>query len=110
MVCTTDVVPAIVVEIRDAVTGAYVAENAWGAVSEGTYADSLQPYISNGYGTLQSRQAAFERVGLYSISIQHNDYQPWLRSNIQVTANECHVNTVTITAELIPNVSSERLR
>jgi len=104
-------VPAIVVEIRSAVTGAFVAGDAWGAVTEGSaYTDILQPGESNDFGTLMTLQGAFERVGLYNIRIQHDDFKPWFRTSILVTANECHVNTVTLTAMLVPYASSERLR
>ena len=103
-VCTADVKPAIVVEIMD-LTGAPLADNARGAVHDGTYVDSLTPYGFLG-GRLptpmRSRRAADERRGRYRVEVRHPGYQTWVATDIVVTAGPCHVQTRTLTARLAP--------
>jgi hypothetical protein len=101
--CPAIIIPAIVVEIKDAQTGIPIAQGAQGAVREGTYADSLRPYggISPDPATLVSLQAALGRPGTYSIDVQRAGYLPWTASGVKVTSDECGVRTVILHADLI---------
>jgi hypothetical protein len=100
-VCTLDVVPAVIVDIRDGFDAAPLAETARGAVREGDFADSLQPYRSVGNGVLVSRAAAWEREGLYSVTVEHAGYADWHRDGVRVRQrDECHVEPVELTAYL----------
>ena len=103
-VCTDQFVPGIVVEIRDAGTGIPVAEEARGAVREGTYVDSLRPGFSaaSDPSLLLSRFAAGERAGTYSVEIQRSGYQTWTANNVVVVSDRCHVITQRLRADLIP--------
>jgi hypothetical protein len=99
-VCTLDVLPAVIVEIRDGFDAAPLAENASGVVRDGTYTDSLQPYASVGNGTLVSRAAAYERAGVYSVIVQHPGYAEWRVDGVRVREGDCHVEPVELTANL----------
>jgi hypothetical protein len=104
-VCTASVEPAIVVEIRDARTGAPIAEGARGVVRDGAYVDSLAPYAFTGASpsTMYSRRAADERPGRYAVEIIHYPaYQTWTATDVRVERGECHVSTVTLQARLEP--------
>ena len=103
-VCTASLDPGVVVEIRDAATGASIADAARGSVREGAYIDSLRPFgsLGPGPGTLFSRRAADERVGIYSIEVLHDGYLPWTAEGVRVTRGVCHVRTQTLRADMIP--------
>ena len=102
--CPDDRSPAIEVEIRDARTGAPVAQDARGAVHDGAYIDSLKP--SGGTGpdpfVLVSRSAAEERPGTYLVEVTHAGYQPWTMGGVRVGAGRCGVRTRRLTASLEP--------
>ncbi len=101
--CTTDFRPAIIVEIRDAVTGVPLAEAARGAVRDGAYIDSLRPAESLGPdpSSMLSRSAAGEREGTYSVEVQRNGYQTWTASGVRVSDGGCHVDTRRLRAQLV---------
>ena len=94
IVCTTNFVSGVVVEIHDSTTGAPLVQGARGAVQEGTFIDSLRPRTST------SLQAAGERPGTYTVTVVHPGYAPWLRTDVRVWPGECHVHTVTLQARL----------
>lgn len=102
--CPAVVSPAIVVEIRDAATGAAVANGARGAVHDGTYVDSLTPYESIGLDPsgLFSRRAADERPGTYSVEVNHPGYRTWTATGVRASAGTCGVQTRRISASLQP--------
>lgn len=101
-VCTSDVRPGLAVYVKDPLTSAGVASGASLVVREGSYKDSIaapsgRPDLDN-----SSLFAAAERIGTYEVSVTKPGYVAWAQSNVRVTANECHVNTVTLTALLQP--------
>lgn len=102
--CTAVVTPAIVVEIRDATSGAPLANGARGAVHDGAYVDSLTPYegIGPDPNTLISRRAADERPGNYAIEITHAGYRPWTVAGVRAVAGVCGVITRRVSALLTP--------
>jgi len=102
--CTASIEPAVVVEIRDARTGAAIAAQARGVVRDGTYLDSLRPHASSGASLddLYSRRAADERPGTYAVEVQHVGYRSWMTVGIRVGRDQCHVRTKTLRAALEP--------
>lgn len=102
--CTTSFEPAIIVEIREAGTGAPLAAGARGAVRDGGYVDSLRPAesTSGDTATMYSRQAAGERAGTYAVEVRRTGYQTWTANGVRVTKGECHVNTRRLIAALQP--------
>ena len=95
--CTTDIKPALSIRVVDA-TGNAIAAGATATVTDGPFSQTVQNPTCD--GCLLS--AANERVGVYSVVVSKAGYQDFTASNIVVTANRCHVNTVTVTALMVP--------
>lgn len=94
--CPASLVPAVVVEVRDAQTGAPRAEGARGAVQDGAYVDSLKPFEVS-----LSLQGAFERPGTYAVEVHRAGYQTWTVSGVRVSKQRCGVATVRLLANLV---------
>jgi hypothetical protein len=98
--CTLSVEWAVLVEIRDAVTGTPIAELARGSVRDGSYVDSLRPHGTLDGVLLPCRAAASEREGIYTVEVVHEGYVTWQRASVRVGGDDCHVETVTVKANL----------
>ena len=97
--CTTDVRPAIVVQVRDAATQAPAASGATGVLSEGSFSDVMQP-ADLSENTLELF-GALERPGTYTVTIDEPGYQQWKQERVRVRDGSCHVETVTLQASLV---------
>jgi hypothetical protein len=51
-------------------------------------------------GDITSVAAAFERPGIYTVTVKHPSYREWRATSVQVTRDECHVQPVFLKAEL----------
>jgi len=102
--CALNVVPGVEVEVRDGVTGELLTTAPRGVAREGAFQDSLRV----GSTTLElpprvmTLIGADERTGRYVVQVEADGYQAWDTAGIQVTAGECHVQTVRFTAALDP--------
>ena len=97
----------IVVEIRDAMTDAYVADQATAIVSEGGFRDSLRVFDRVRVGedfVGTTRGGAHERAGTYAVEVTAPGYSPWVRAGVQVRRDDCHVRTVSLVARLQPTL------
>lgn len=102
-ICTEEFRPGVAVYIKDALTNAGVASGANLVAREGTFKDSVAfPGASPDLNNLPLT-AAGERAGTYQLTVSRPGYAPWSQSNVRVTSNQCHVNTVTLTALLQPS-------
>ena len=97
--CTTELRFGIAVEVRDAVTGAPAADGARLIARDGDYVEIVEGPPVPGMTFLQ---AAGERAGRYTVTIQKTGYQDWTRSNVWVRDAGCHVVTVRFEARLQP--------
>lgn len=103
--CTTDARAGIVVEIRDAMTDAYIAHLATATVTEGSFRDTLQLRGRMRVGDEvvgTTRGGVDERSGVYALAVTAPGYSPWVRTGIRVRGDECHVRTVHLAARLQP--------
>lgn len=98
-ICTTDVQPAIVVQVRDAATQAPAASGATGVVRDGSFTDPMQP-LDLGENALELR-GALERPGTYTVTIDKPGYRQWEQQGVRVRDGSCHVRTVTLQASLV---------
>ncbi|HEX2077198.1 MAG TPA: hypothetical protein VHG08_05800 [Longimicrobium sp.] len=98
-VCTTDVHPAIVVQVRDAATQAPAASGATGVVRDGSFTAQLRQTLP-GENALELRGAE-ERAGTYTVTIDKPGYQQWKQERVRVRDGSCHVQTVTLQASLV---------
>jgi hypothetical protein len=106
VVCTDEFVFGLNITVVDSATADPPSEATLLARS-GTFTDSVGPrapfqWVANGPLVLILSTAG-ERAGLYSITVRSPGYRDWTRTGIRVTANECHVNPVNLTARLQPN-------
>jgi hypothetical protein len=69
--------------------------------TEGSYTETINPPAGAGSAGL-----AHERPGTYRVEIQAAGYETWVRTNVKVVRNDCHVETVLLTAELEPSGTS----
>ena len=101
--CSDSVEPAIEVRVRVSESGLPAAEGATGYVQEGSYLDSLQTYGFDGQGVPLSFRAADERPGVYTVVVIKEGYVTWKKERVHVWNDECHVLTVTLSADLVPS-------
>jgi hypothetical protein len=101
-VCTQESRAGLLVYVKDSLTRAGVASGASLVVREGSYKDSVAAPDSSPFLDNQPLSAAAERSGTYQLTVLKPGYATWLQSNVRVTSNVCHVNTVTLTALLQP--------
>ena len=78
----------------DSATGGNV-EGARLISTSGTYADTAGPDPGRAVLT-----GAPERPGTYDILVEAPGYTPWVRSDVRVTADRCHVRPVSFVARL----------
>jgi hypothetical protein len=105
VVCTTEIVPGIVVTVREVGTGVPLAQEATGTVREGGYVGPLLPHeatSSDASAPLVSLRGADERPGTYEVRVEREGYLPWFQTGVRVTRGRCHVQTVHLHADLTP--------
>jgi hypothetical protein len=98
--CTNNFVWGLQVEVQDSVTSAPAASGAQVIARDGAYADTAsyppnRPDLDN-----LPLVAAGERAGTYTVTVRKAGFIDWERSNVVVTADECHVHPVALTARL----------
>jgi hypothetical protein len=89
--------------VTDSVAGSPPAQAILIATSTG-YVDSVgpaRPFRLHGEFVLILPTAG-ERPGTYSVVVRSPGYRDWTRSNIQVTADRCHVRPLVLRARLQP--------
>lgn len=95
-VCTAVAVPGIVVAVRDSASGTVAGAGAVVTARAGAYADTARRDVPVEWGF----PLAYERTGTYTVRVELAGYRPWVRSDVRVTADACHVRTVALTALL----------
>jgi len=91
VMCTKEMRAGIVLTVVDEITGNPALSGSTITLQDQSYVETLPQGSSAG---------AWERKGNYDIIISHPDYLTWLRQNVLVTADACHVHTVEIEAKL----------
>lgn len=94
--CTDEARPGLVVTVRDSVTTATLS-GAQVVARTATTADTSRGDLPNGAYAL-----AYETPGTYEVTVEKAGYRLWMRGNVRVTRDECHVKTVSLTALLQP--------
>ena len=92
--CTAEFVPGIHVDVRDAETGVSLADSTTGLAIDGEHVEHLSPI---GGAILAG---AYERAGTYTIVLLTKGYHDWVRADIEVEEDACHVHTVVLDARL----------
>ena len=98
LACTEEARPGLTVTVRDSVTAAAVANGVEVIARDGAYADTARAsLLGSGVYSL-----VYERPGTYEVTVSHPSYRAWVRTGIKVTADACHVQTVSLLARLQP--------
>jgi hypothetical protein len=90
--CTADFRPGIDLTTVDSLTAQPVLTAATVAAQDGQYADRVTSLPPHYY-------FAYERAGVYAVTVQVPGYQTWRRTLV-VTSGVCHVNTLEVAAQL----------
>ena len=101
--CTASSEPGISIRVLDAETGLPATCGLQGWLISGAYSEALEPRVNcSDPDSLQYPVVfgAYERAGVYSIILLKDGYQNWSRSGIVVEAGDCHVQKVSIEANL----------
>ena len=101
--CTADLRAAVSIEVRDMATGEPAACGASAEIRDGDYVEPLTGQGSCAIAPETFLEGAWERVGTYTVTIRKAGYQEWVRSQVVVIADQCHVQTVTLQALLEPS-------
>ncbi len=101
--CLSVPVAGLLVAVVDSITLSPPAEATLVARSP-AFIDSIGPVEPSRVTTTQRDTlvlyAAVDRPGTYSVQVRSPGYSEWLRTTVAVTADACHVRTVTLTARL----------
>ena len=97
-VCDASQKAGIVVTIVDGATGNPIEGEVTVIATEGSYFETVNPpYFPPGARTAA---LASERSGTYRVEVQAAGYLPWVMSGVRVSRDDCHVETVALTARL----------
>lgn len=97
--CTLEVVYALNIQVKDAVTSEYLSSQANVHIQDETYSDNLSVAPLSNPPTFVG---APERSGTYTISVSKPGYVTYVSDPVAVTANACHVIPQMLTIELQP--------
>jgi hypothetical protein len=93
---------AVVVQVRDAVTGAPLAAGSRGSIRDGDYIDSLRPPSADASGRLLTLIAGQGRPGTYTVTVIHPGYQTWQQTSVLVVVGNCGLASQVLHANLEP--------
>lgn len=96
VVCTLEVRPGIVVEVRDGFTGDPLADSATLTLRDGTYVETVKESFDG-----LTLAGAHERAGTYDVRVDRSGYVPWRTAGVEVAAGICHVETVELQAPMV---------
>jgi hypothetical protein len=94
--CTMQFVYGISATVTDATTGANITSGSYLVAREGSFVDS-----ASAMGDFLA--AAGERAGTYTVTIGRPGYSSFMRTNVVVSRDECHVIPVSLEARLLRN-------
>jgi hypothetical protein len=100
--CTADSRAGVVVELRDARTGApaSVAGASLVVREQGVVIDSVGAPAELAGTSAHHLGAAHERAGVYSLTVRKPGYRDWTREDVRVAPGVCHVVTARLVALL----------
>jgi len=102
--CTFEARAGINLQVRDATTGAPAACGATGEIREGDLVElvTLSETRCATFPDSLSFAGAWERAGTYTVVVKKPGYQDWVKEEVVVMEGACHVQTVTLQANLEP--------
>jgi len=100
VICTTSFDPALIIEVYDKQTGEAISCGSIATIQDGSFSETVENINNSDCSDQTALLGAYERTGNYDITVTKNDYVDWTVTNIEVTANVCHVNTIRLQAYL----------
>jgi hypothetical protein len=100
VICTGVFLHGLEVTVQDSMTGAPSASGAQLIARDGAYADTMGFPPNRPDLDAQLLRGAGERPGTYTATVRKAGFVDWVRSGIVVTADDCHVRPVALTARL----------
>jgi hypothetical protein len=102
--CTASHEPGILIRVVDSATGAPTSCGARAVITADGYAEVVENPFSGSPSCDDGLPlaGAHERAGTYAVTVTKTGYYDFTRTDIVVNAGECHVNTVTVQANLDP--------
>ena len=97
IMCTRELRFGIQMEVINAESRNPSAAGATMTLNEDTYFESIVGIEDN-----SMLVGAPERAGTYIVTVARSGYHTWVQTDVVVTADECHVQTVSLIAELEP--------
>ena len=91
------------VYVKDSLTGTAIASGASLVVRDGAFKDSVSHPSGRPELNALPLLTAGERAGTYQISVSKARLPTVVTKQRRITANECHVNPVSVTALLQPS-------
>lgn len=76
-------------------------KGVWARAVQGTYRDSTTEVFVNAETGIRSVALVYERKGTYDVTVHADGYTDFSQNSVLVTADECHVVPVEITARLV---------
>lgn len=102
VICTANFVFGLEVAVEDSSTDAPAASGAQLIAQDGVWTDTVG--FPSGRPDLDALPlvSAGERPGTYTVTVRKAGFRDWQRTGVLVTADECHVHPVELTARLQP--------
>jgi len=95
--CTEIFVYGLSVTVVEEGTGTPLADGATLTLRDGDYVESTTESFDG-----RTMMGAGERAGTYVVTVSREGFHTWAATDVVVTADECHVIPVALTAELTP--------
>jgi hypothetical protein len=102
-VCTEQFVFGLLITVEDSLGGP-VPARASHVTRSGSYVEARSEdrrQLGPGGPFVLRLEAAGERAGTYDVTVRADGYADWVKNGVVVTADECHVHTVSLTARLV---------
>jgi hypothetical protein len=100
-VCTAEVRAGVSVTVTDGVSGQPLSGVTGELVGTDGYTETAGP-SPGGQASSNTLAFAYERAGTYSLTLRRDGYLDWRLSDITVTRDPCHVQTVSLQAAMVP--------
>lgn len=98
--CTASIEPGIRIEVVDRETGIPISCGARAILTDEEYVESIENSSEGACFDSLMLAGAFERPGIYNITVSKEGYLDWTAESVEVTSSICHVNTVTLQAQM----------
>ncbi len=99
-VCSTEARVGIQITVRDARTGLPAANNVIAIAQDNSFIDTLRTFPFGNPDSALTLHGVYERAGTYAVILKKSGYRDWIRTNVAVNRDECHVITVQLDARL----------